>query len=198
MTEPVGYLSKDRGRINQGQRSRRAQNPRIDYYPSREARAIIEAKRGEHYPLNINSGILDCILTEWADLSGIKYREVAKPMTSGRQPELLDHSARTNESGKPWPQNPTPVEHASGISRHFAKARAGEQTSGAPPGPAWRITCGAKTRNGTPCRAKSLPGKQRCKWHGGCSTGPKSEAGKARAIANLRRGPAREVAEQTS
>lgn len=39
--------------------------------------------------------------------------------------------------------------------------------------------CGAKTRKGTPCRAKPLPGKRRCKFHGGMSTGPKTPEGKA-------------------
>ena len=49
-----------------------------------------------------------------------------------------------------------------------------------------RVECGAKTRAGHPCRAKSLPGKRRCKWHGGCSTGPSTAEGKAKAVANLR------------
>ena len=34
--------------------------------------------------------------------------------------------------------------------------------------------------------AKSKPGKERCKWHGGRSTGPRTTEGKARARANLR------------
>ncbi len=43
-----------------------------------------------------------------------------------------------------------------------------------------RVICGAKTtRNGTPCRNKSEPGKRRCKHHGGRSTGPWSAEGKA-------------------
>lgn len=41
-------------------------------------------------------------------------------------------------------------------------------------------TCGAKTRKGTPCRAKPIPGKSRCKFHGGLSTGPRTPEGKAR------------------
>lgn len=45
--------------------------------------------------------------------------------------------------------------------------------------------CGAKTRKGTPCKALALP-NGRCRFHGGCSTGPKSPEGKARALANLR------------
>lgn len=43
-----------------------------------------------------------------------------------------------------------------------------------------RVICGARTRSGRPCRAKSEPGKQRCRFHGGMSTGPKSEAGRQR------------------
>lgn len=39
--------------------------------------------------------------------------------------------------------------------------------------------CGAKTRKGNPCRAKPLPGKTRCKFHGGLSTGPRTSEGKA-------------------
>lgn len=54
------------------------------------------------------------------------------------------------------------------------------------------VICGAKRRrDGEPCQAKSIPGKRRCKWHGGHSTGPKTVEGKARSLANLRRGTSR-------
>lgn len=43
-----------------------------------------------------------------------------------------------------------------------------------------RRTCGAMTRKATMCRLKSEPGKQRCRLHGGLSTGPSSSEGKAR------------------
>ncbi len=43
-----------------------------------------------------------------------------------------------------------------------------------------RVVCGANTRIGRPCRALSEPGKQRCRFHGGMSTGPKTEAGRRR------------------
>ena len=43
-----------------------------------------------------------------------------------------------------------------------------------------RVVCGAKTRKGNPCRNKSESGKRRCKFHGGMSTGPKTEEGRAR------------------
>lgn len=47
-------------------------------------------------------------------------------------------------------------------------------------------TCGAKTRQGTPCRNTRLYKNGRCKNHGGLSTGPRTEEGKARALANLK------------
>lgn len=50
-----------------------------------------------------------------------------------------------------------------------------------------RVPCGGKRRNdGQPCEALSVPGKRRCKWHGGCSTGPRTAEGKAKVTANLR------------
>ncbi len=46
-----------------------------------------------------------------------------------------------------------------------------------------RARCGAKTKHngGKPCRCKVIPGKNRCKWHGGMSTGPRTPEGKERA-----------------
>lgn len=43
-----------------------------------------------------------------------------------------------------------------------------------------RVRCGAKTRPGHPCRNLSEPGKRRCKFHGGKSTGPKTPEGRKR------------------
>ena len=40
-----------------------------------------------------------------------------------------------------------------------------------------RVPCGAKTRKGTPCRCLSEPGKRRCKFHGGMSTGARTAEG---------------------
>jgi hypothetical protein len=67
-----GYLSKNRDYLNKAQRERRRYYTRIDYMPSKKALAIIEAKRELHYPMNTNSGILDAVVTEWAELTGIK------------------------------------------------------------------------------------------------------------------------------
>ena len=41
--------------------------------------------------------------------------------------------------------------------------------------------CGAHARStGRPCQAPVVPGKRRCKLHGGLSTGPKTAKGRAR------------------
>lgn len=40
-----------------------------------------------------------------------------------------------------------------------------------------RVPCGARTRKGKPCRKLSEPGKRRCKFHGGKSTGPRTPEG---------------------
>ena len=47
--------------------------------------------------------------------------------------------------------------------------------------------CGAKTRQGTPCKNTRLYKNGRCKNHGGLSTGPRTEEGKAKALANLKK-----------
>lgn len=50
------------------------------------------------------------------------------------------------------------------------------------------LCCGAKTRAGTPCKLTAVFLNGRCKLHGGLSTGPTSEAGKAVARENGKRG----------
>ena len=47
--------------------------------------------------------------------------------------------------------------------------------------------CGARTRKGTSCRMRADPGKRRCKFHGGRSTGPRTKAGRARIAEAQRR-----------
>jgi hypothetical protein len=56
-----------------------------------------------------------------------------------------------------------------------------------------RVVCGARRRrDGRACKALSVPGKKRCKWHGGMSTGPITPEGIARVTANLHRAVRRE------
>ncbi len=40
--------------------------------------------------------------------------------------------------------------------------------------------CGARTRQGHPCRRAALRGRRRCRLHGGLSTGPRTAEGLAR------------------
>lgn len=115
----------------------------------------------------------------------------ARAQESGQFPALQkgNRCDTGQESGEP-----------SGITSPDAGARTGAyesgqlttlQKNGRPDKPAWqaarRVTCGAKRhRDGQPCQAKSEPGKRRCRFHGGRSTGPRTPEGKARALANLR------------
>lgn len=48
-------------------------------------------------------------------------------------------------------------------------------------------TCGAKTRQGTPCRMQPMPWSKRCRLHGGLSTGPKTPEGRERIAEAQRR-----------
>ena len=88
-------------------------------------------------------------------------------------PEFIDASTRANESG----------------FCHAKRARTGANNSGGLPTGVnqARVICGAKRRrDGQPCQGLSVPGKLRCKWHGGASTGPRTDEGRARSLANLR------------
>jgi hypothetical protein len=65
-----------------------------------------------------------------------------------------------------------------------------------PPPKRERPLCGARCRDGHPCKARAAwnPhfGKlsKRCRFHGGLSTGPRSEAGKRKSLKALARGRA--------
>jgi hypothetical protein len=62
--------------------------------------------------------------------------------------------------------------------------------------------CGAIARTADPCRLRGrrcrnwpVAGKNRCRYHGGLSTGPKTPEGKTRAIAAMQEGRRRRIAE---
>jgi len=50
------------------------------------------------------------------------------------------------------------------------------------------MSCGAKTRAGTPCKRRDLFSSGRCRLHGGLSTGPITEGGKEQSRRNGRKG----------
>ncbi|WP_425489300.1 HGGxSTG domain-containing protein [Noviluteimonas gilva] len=49
------------------------------------------------------------------------------------------------------------------------------------------IRCGALTQAGGKCNAKPVGACGRCKWHGGYSTGPRTDEGKEKVALNLPR-----------
>jgi hypothetical protein len=242
-----GYLSRNRPYLAAMQRQRRARMVRVDYMPSKAARAAIEAMRERTRPgtpAATNSAVIDAIVGEWAELTGLNYTQLEKPMTSATPPGNAEHSARmriTSDSGTSTragvtsaklaecagvragvsPAEPEQLgasqaragandfdlshaEHApataapefidastraneSGLC-HAKRAGAHANKSGSQPtGNKARVICGARRRrDGEPCQGMSVPGKRRCKWHGGASTGPRTDDGRARSLANLR------------
>jgi hypothetical protein len=106
-------------------------------------------------------------------------------------PPTSRRRARASKSGLPSsvdPKHPGHIAQAHARTtpaklEHSARVRVSDSE---------RVPCGARRRrDGQPCEALSVPGKRRCKWHGGCSTGPRTPEGKARALANLRTSPRR-------
>ena len=63
----------------------------------------------------------------------------------------------------------------------------GLSPSGLPLKRRYRPRCCAKTRAGAPCIMRVVPGKRRCRFHGGLSTGPRTVEGKARIAEAQRR-----------
>ena len=52
----------------------------------------------------------------------------------------------------------------------------------------YAFKCGARTRAGTPCKLRSLWANGRCKFHGGLSTGPRTEQGRKQSAENGKKG----------
>jgi hypothetical protein len=73
-------------------------------------------------------------------------------------------------------------------ARHTAWAKSGYRYPPPPhelmPDDLKALQCSAMTQAGTPCQQKAIYMNGRCKWHGGLSTGPKTEAGKKRSAMN--------------
>ena len=245
-----GYLSKNRPYLAAMQRQRRARMVRVDYMPSKAARDAIEVMRARSRPGTpsaTNSAVINAIVGEWAELTGIQQTEIDSSARPPTTPGVADQYARvritstfgtstragvTSEKlaecaggragtssagleqfgasqararakdfdprhaqpahppGTDTPEFLTASAHAneSGIC-HATRAGARASNSGGLLSGAnrSRVICGAKRRrDGEACQGLSVPGKLRCKWHGGSSTGPRSEEGRARSLANLR------------
>lgn len=181
-----GYLSKNKAHLAKLQRQRRSGLCRIDYMPGLQALRVFQARQEEEQPGSAgatNSAVLDAILIEWAELTGIKYRQVERPKSSAPESEFRATDARARMTSVPLPELLHPS-HArvraydSGrVDNHKITARLEKRVD----------KCGAtRHRDGQRCEAKPEPGKRRCRFHGGRSTGPRTEAGKAKALANLR------------
>lgn len=56
--------------------------------------------------------------------------------------------------------------------------------------------CGARKKTGERCRSKGLHRGDKCKFHGGLSTGARTPEGKARAIAAMQAGHAKWLFDQ--
>ena len=48
-----------------------------------------------------------------------------------------------------------------------------------------RVQCGARKKTGQQCKAKAEKGRNRCRFHGGKSTGPKTIDGKIKSLSDL-------------
>lgn len=147
-------------------RQERKRHRRIDFTPDALALVAINAKYGRHYPLNTRSGVLNAILAEWLVLARIELPAGFQPKTSATDAAIVAQYARASDFGVRLDRVLAGVQARSKVTK--------------------RVICGARTQSDRPCRGKSLPGKQRCKWHGGKSTGPKSAEGRAKALRNLR------------
>lgn len=181
-----GYLSRDKAHLAALQRTRRERMRRIDYMPGRDAHSVFEARQAQERQDSAevtNSAVLDAILIEWAELTGIKYGQVEQPKTSAPEPEFRATNTRARMTSEPLPELFPPLR---ACVRAYDSGRAGNHKITA------RLEkqadkCGAaRHRDGLPCQARPEPGKRRCRFHGGRSTGPTTEAGKAKAQANLR------------
>ena len=73
------------------------------------------------------------------------------------------------------------------LTNHTSLIMSGQATRFGPDWPGRR--CGAMTRGGGACQNPAIKGRSRCKLHGGRSTGPTTEQGKARVVvANTKHG----------
>ena len=138
--------------------------------------------------LRIRQGLSRPALAAMAGLhpDSVKYWE-RKPMVNlrGHAPDLILDALGSGELSQknvfPADTSLSPWGNFHSIMRAGGGVLGGTGISSPPK------SCGARTRKGTPCRAKALPGKRRCKFHGGMSTGPKTPEGRERIAEAQRR-----------
>jgi len=111
----------------------------------------------------------------WLGTLFISYPKLyTGPMTQTSNPPLPDHPI-DGAADSPMKDN-APWLSAIGLATRF--------------GPDWPgKRCLAKTRRGTECQRPAITGAGRCRLHGGRSTGPRTEEGRARiSAANTKHG----------
>ena len=113
-----------------------------------------------------------------AMISGLRYGVTVRTLNS----EIWTKSIKTSDA--------TSMRARHGVLQDLQMSRAPVANSNRvlrPPRRRDRPLCGAKTRAGGNCMVKVELGKARCRFHGGLSTGPKTEAGRARIAETQRR-----------
>ncbi|MBB6243075.1 hypothetical protein HDE79_002533 [Rhodanobacter sp. MP1X3] len=176
------------------QRQRRHGVKRIDYHPNARALAIITAELKPYVGSDSSSVIDRLILKATGAAPELRH-------TSRRCAHAFDLAGPSDaaNSGRPVCTRAKDFGESTNKPGIIDAIRAGASDfEGLPTwAPAYlsrcaardvtkRAVCGGRRRSdGQPCEALSVPGKQRCKWHGGCSTGPRTVEGKARVTANL-------------
>ena len=127
---------------------------------------------------------------------------ITRPVVIFAKPKLVPIEPRESRWKVPRVDTP-PVRHAEPVEAS-RPARAPRQAE-PPTEPSellsgrQRKRCGARARSrgGAPCQCKVVPGRTRCKLHGGMSTGPKTPEGRARTSEGARRYHAERRAKST-
>lgn len=111
----------------------------------------------------------------WERKPHLDYRSWAvKQMAETLGWVLPARMATNNARARGWGVSPNPYAEVDAMAQAMLEAWKAREAQRAV---SRRVICGAKTRKGTPCRCKSEPGKRRCKFHGGKSTGARTPEG---------------------
>jgi hypothetical protein len=140
------------------------------------------------------SNLLKSILARIAAAELAERKELAERIQAGPPPASLI----SQEAWRSWHEygfwccslhaNRTCTDSACGIGASCLSMRTiGLAGDGSPLSHRDRPPCGAQNRQGRPCAMRIEAGRRRCRFHGGLSTGPRTEAGKKRISAAQRR-----------